>query len=97
VSCRYHLISDIGEKYTGNRFVERKSCGPVALLESPDRIVEILEDMPQTCALDMADQGGLSLEEVSDALGVSRQRVSQLETAGKKSLKAALKVLGGFR
>jgi len=35
-------------------------------------------DLPQTCSLDVAEQGGVLMEEVADLLGVSRQRVDLL-------------------
>ena len=33
-----------------------------------------------TCALDFADKGGMTLEEVGEILGVTRERVRQIET-----------------
>jgi hypothetical protein len=38
-----------------------------------------IEDMPETCALDVADRGPQSLETIGVLLGVSRERVRQLE------------------
>lgn len=41
-----------------------------------------LTDLPaggETCALDLADRGGMTLEEVSEVLGVVRERVRQIE------------------
>lgn len=38
-----------------------------------------LEDMPETCALDVADGGPSSLEEVGRLLNVTRERVRQIE------------------
>lgn len=97
VACRYHLISDVGEKYTGHRFVERKSCGPFVLADSASRAVEVLESMPHTCALDLADDGPQDLETIAGAMGISRERVRQIEMSAKKSLKMALRKIGGFK
>ncbi len=32
-----------------------------------------------TCALDVADQGGVTLEEVGDLMGITRERIRQIE------------------
>ena len=41
-----------------------------------------LEDLPETCALDVADRGGLNQPDTAALLGVTRQRVDQLEKRG---------------
>ncbi len=33
----------------------------------------------ETCALDLAERGGMKLQEVADVLGVTRERVRQIE------------------
>lgn len=38
-----------------------------------------VEEWAATCVLDVADQGGATLDQVGQALGVSRERVRQLE------------------
>ena len=38
------------------------------------------EQGPASCALDIADRGGATLEQVGDALGIVRERVRQIET-----------------
>ncbi len=46
-------------------------------------VEEALEAMPETCSLDFADAvGGASLEDVGEAMGISRQRVQQIEAEG---------------
>lgn len=42
--------------------------------------------MPYTCVLDVADEGGLTLEAVGDVLGVSRQRIEQIEGVALRKL-----------
>lgn len=65
VSCRHHLAVDVNQK---NGTVKRNF---------PDREVWELD---QTCSLDVADRGGVTLEEVGSILNLTRERVRQLET-----------------
>lgn len=64
VGCRYNLFLDVSPK-----------TGAVKLnfpdLE-PDQI-------PETCALDVADEGGLTLELVAEITNITRERVRQVE------------------
>jgi len=43
--------------------------------------------MPETCALDVADRGGATLGEVGSVLGVTRERVRQLEERALRRLR----------
>lgn len=46
--------------------------------------------MQHSCALDLAEErGGMTLEEISGVLGVTRERVRQIETRGLLHLQAA--------
>jgi len=65
VSCRYHLYLDVA----GVR-------GDTIVWNFPSREVE---DMPESCALDVADRGGAALEEIAGLMNMSRERVRQLE------------------
>lgn len=62
VGCRYHLALDVA----ANGSIKLNFPG-----------VE-LGEMPATCALDVADEGGASLEEVAVALNLTRERVRQI-------------------
>ena len=75
VSCGYHLALDV-DRRTGSI----KS-------NFPDRDPD---DAPHTCALRVADQGGLTLDAVADAMNLTRERVRQLELLGLAKLRAAL-------
>lgn len=39
-----------------------------------------------SCVLDIADEGGITLEEVSEVMGVTRERIRQIETLALKKL-----------
>jgi hypothetical protein len=65
VSCRYHLFLDVNP-LTGT-----------LKLNFPGMDVW---EMPFTCALDVADMGGRTLEEVGQILNMTRERVRQLES-----------------
>lgn len=49
---------------------------------------EALEDMPETCALDVAGKGGLILEQVGEIMGITRERVRQIEEIALASMGA---------
>ena len=80
VSCRYHLYLDVLP--SGN-----------IRLAFPD--LE-LEDLQETCALDVADRGGLSLEETARANNVTRVRIQQIEAHAFNKLKPRTKKLQGI-
>jgi DNA-directed RNA polymerase sigma subunit (sigma70/sigma32) len=43
--------------------------------------------MKETCALDVADRGGITLEEVGEILNLTRERIRQVEVFGLEKLK----------
>jgi hypothetical protein len=67
VSCKYHLYLDVNPR-TGS-----------VKLNFPDKE---LWDLNETCALDVADKGGITLEEVGAIMNLTRERVRQVETRG---------------
>lgn len=46
---------------------------------SDDSILELMEKLPETCTLDAAENGPLTLEEVGSIFGITRERVRQIE------------------
>lgn len=72
VSCKHHLYLDVNPN-TGS-----------VKLNFPD--LEVWE-LPESCALDIADRGGLTLEEVGEIVNLTRERVRQVEMRGLMKLK----------
>jgi hypothetical protein len=72
VSCKYHLYLDVNE-----------DTGTIKI-NFPD--LEVGE-MPETCALDVADRGGITLEDVGEILNLTRERIRQVEVRGILKLK----------
>lgn len=71
ISCKYHLYVDV-----------HPVRGSIKI-NFPD--VEVWE-MTETCALDIADRGGITLEEVGEIMNLTRERVRQVETQGLSKL-----------
>lgn len=71
VSCRYHLYLDVNEE-TGS-----------VKLNFPDK--EIWE-LQETCALDVAENGGVTLEEAGIIMNLTRERIRQIEISGMRKL-----------
>lgn len=72
VSCRYHLYLDVNA-----------STGSIKI-NFPDKEPWELED---TCALDVAERGGITLEEVGEIMNLTRERIRQVEVSGLDKLK----------
>ena len=43
--------------------------------------------MSETCALDVADRGGITLEEVGELVNLTRERIRQVEVLGLDKLR----------
>ncbi len=67
VSCEHHLYLDVNP-----------DSGAIKL-NFPH--LEVWE-MPETCSLDVADRGGITLEEVGAILNLTRERIRQVEVRG---------------
>lgn len=78
VSCKHHLYLDVNPR-TGS-----------IKLNFPD-----LEpwELRHTCALDVAEEGGHTLEEIGDITNLTRERVRQLETHGLVELRGRSRTL----
>lgn len=78
VACRHHL------------FLEVKPCGSISFPFGKD--LSALETMPQTCALDAAEQGAWPIDDVAEALRLSRNGVRQLLDKGMANVGVSEKV-----
>jgi hypothetical protein len=72
VSCKHHLYLDVNPE-TGSIKVNFPH-------------LEVWE-MEETCALDVAARGGITLEEVGEILNLTRERIRQVEVRGLLKLK----------
>jgi hypothetical protein len=73
VSCEHHLYLDVNP-----------DSGAIKL-NFPH--LEVWE-MAETCALDVADRGGITLEEVGAILNLTRERIRQVEVRGLSKIRA---------
>lgn len=93
VSCRHNLALDI----TADGSI-RMSAGPRrgktlrqaqgwGVSDWIERAADVVLEMTETCSLDVAEQGGLTLEEVGAVTGDSWQRVREIEESGLRRLR----------
>jgi Sigma-70, region 4 len=78
VACKHHLYLDINPR-TGSIKINFPDLEPW--------------ELKQTCALDVADNGGLTLEEIGLITNLTRERVRQVEVRGLLTLKASARQL----
>ena len=79
VSCEAHLYLDVNDR-TGS-----------IKMNFPD--LEVWE-LPETCALDIADRGGVTLEELGALMNVTRERMRQMESKDLAHVRAEFVVRG---
>lgn len=75
VSCKYNLYLDVNPE-TGS-----------IKLNFPDKEIEELE---YTCALDVSEKGGITLEEVGEIMNLTRERIRQVETKGLEKVRTEI-------
>ncbi|MBM4342734.1 MAG: DNA-binding protein [Deltaproteobacteria bacterium] len=73
VSCKHHLYLDVNP-VTGS-----------IKINFPD--IDVTE-MEESCALDVAERGGQTLEEVGAIMNLTRERIRQVEVSGLERLQA---------
>ena len=72
VACKHHLYLDINPE-TGSIKINFPDLEPW--------------EMKHTCALDVAERGGITLEEVGEIMNLTRERIRQVEVRGLLKLK----------
>lgn len=76
VACKHHLYLDVNPD-TGSIKINFPELEPW--------------EMTETCALDVADRGGITLEEVGEIMNLTRERIRQVEVRGLLKLKMMAK------
>ncbi len=74
VACKHHLYLDVNPE-TGSIKINFPDLEPW--------------ELEQTCSLDVADRGGITLEEVGEIMNLTRERIRQVEVRGLLKLKMA--------
>jgi Zn-finger protein len=72
VSCKFHLFLDVNPETKSIKF------------NFPGKEVW---DLKETCALDVADKAGVTLEEVGAIMNLTRERIRQVEMRALQKLK----------
>ncbi len=72
VACKFHLYLDVNPE-TGSIKINFPDLEPW--------------EMKHTCALDVAERGGITLEEVGEIMNLTRERIRQVEVRGLLKLK----------
>jgi hypothetical protein len=73
ISCKWHLFLDVDRKNGSIKFNYPDLLDHTGAPE--------LEYLSETCALDIADRGGITLEVLGEILNVTRERARQLEVS----------------
>ncbi len=74
VACKHHLYLDVNPE-TGSIKINFPDLEPW--------------ELQQTCALDVAEKGGITLEEVGEIMNLTRERIRQVEVRGLRKIRAA--------
>ena len=72
VACKHHLYLDINPE-TGSIKINVPDLEPW--------------ELQHTCALDVAERGGITLEEVGEIMNLTRERIRQVEVRGLSKIK----------
>jgi len=73
VGCKYHLYLDVNPK-TGSIKLNFPDIEP--------------EDMTDSCVLDIADRGPVTLEDVGRIMNLTRERIRQLESGAAEKIRS---------
>ena len=85
-----HVVCNVRGYWTmaAPRHAHRRATGQ-QIERWEDELVDRLDSLPYTCALDVAgDLGGVRLQDIADILGVTRERIRQIESVALRKLQA---------
>lgn len=99
VSCRHHLMVEVTR--VGSLTLNGKRGGSLPLMrhgngctsrvdEFMEYVADVVVNAADTCALDLAERGGMSLEEIAQVLEVTRSRIEQIEKVALKKCEAEI-------
>lgn len=91
--CRYNLLLRVRVGYVrSNPNTSDSEIKTSYWLD--DRVLQIIEGkqvrIRHSCALDLAEMGGMTLEQIGDIIGVSRERVRQIEMDARRKMEASM-------
>ena len=75
-----HIVPSNASRWTTKSIVRDDDIGP-------EDVAELIAAMEHSCALDIADRGGITLEDVGVIMNLTRERIRQVEVRGLEKLK----------
>lgn len=92
LACKYHLFFDVSPSRGSIKCNFPLSPPPLPGQPPPNdlELQQVLHWVPETCALDVQDRGGVTLEEVGVILNVSMERARQIEQDALAKVRRAL-------
>ena len=82
VSCRHHILTTVEHpdgRLEINGEILAVDATPAEVERFTEAIAELAVGMKHTCSLDVAERGEQTLDAVGKLLGVTRERIRQLE------------------
>lgn len=80
VSCRFHLLLDVA---IDGRLYKTRALDET----SAESILDALVAMPETCALDVADRGGMFEKDVAELLNLGHSQMADIEATAQQKVR----------
>ena len=93
VACEHHLLlhrlttNDERKSRTGSPFIFNRVITGMTAAEIEADPATALELMPETCVLDLVDRGEVTLRHTAAVLGITRERVRQIQATALRKLR----------